>query len=158
MNQLRGPFFVRQSRGGNWDAVSAETAEDTSFPADVLADIYDLQGRISVWEIDTLESPDVDFLVAALHSGYGKPSEVTFRFVSEWRLKEVGLTKQKSRGGCLDSELNKSGKHWEIHTPTVKEAIVLAKSLKRLDPKFYTQDYVLQRFAISVQDEENRRF
>jgi hypothetical protein len=152
MSDLKGPFYIRQSRGGNWDNVVAETPEDTSFPADVLADIYDLHGQVSVWEVETLNAPEVGYLAAALHSGLGKLSDVTLRVVSDWRLTELGLKKKGSAGGSLDNVLNKSGKHWEIVTPTVKETIILAKALKHIDPIFFSQDDVCRLFAISLQE------
>jgi len=61
-------WFLRKSSRGNWDSITSETAEDLEFPADVLSDILDEENEVSVWEIDDPQGPELNVVVAALHS------------------------------------------------------------------------------------------
>ena len=149
-----GPLFVRQSRGGDWDSVSESTAEDLNFPADVLADVVDTDCQISIWEVSGLDAPEVDFLVPALvpRSATGF-SQITFRFISDWKLETIGLKgkKRQAVGGCLDHSLNRQAMHWHLEIQTIRDAIVFAKALTARPPRIYSKEEVMQRFAISLQ-------
>jgi hypothetical protein len=144
-------LFVRQSRQGDWGRINDTTPEDTSFGIDVLSDIVNFECETSVWQVDSRDDAEVDRLTAALHQRSTKRlSDITFRFVSEWQIKQLGLTKKQTRGDSLDDVLNGSGKHWIIETPSVRHAILLAKGLTTQEPKFYAQDTVMRHFARSI--------
>ena len=154
MNETRGPLFIRQSRTGNWDAVSETTVEDLTFPVDVLGDVIDPDCQTSIWEIDRLEFPDVDYLVPALiprsNSNF---SEITFRFISGWKLDQVGLKRRKTVATSLDDTLNRKSMHWIVEISTVSEAIRFAKGLTGREAKIYSKVDVMSRFALSLQEQ-----
>jgi hypothetical protein len=133
-------WFVRKSSRGDWDKVTAETPEDLTFPADVLSDILDTENEISVWQVDDLNSPELVSLAAALHSPAAQNlGDVTFRRISDWRIKDkeqLGLQMQETRGDSVDSVLNKAKRHSVIKISTVGDAIRLAKALKEHPPLF----------------------
>jgi hypothetical protein len=147
-------LFARKSSGGNWDNVSKDTLEDLTFPADVLADILDSANEISVWEVDDPPGPELNILAAALHSQEAPNlSDMTFRFISDWRVKQkLGFGMKKTQGDSVDSQLNKAGKHWVIEISAVGDAIQLAKAFKEREPRFFSRDDVMHRFAASVQE------
>jgi hypothetical protein len=127
-------LFVRQSRGGNWDSVTIE-------------------GQTSIWEVDSLVSPEMGRLVAALHSsGAQGLSDMTFRVVSDWRLNKLGLKKKKTAGESSDTALNRASRHWTIEIKTVDDAIRLAKAFKDRDKKYFNQNEVMRQFAIALQE------
>lgn len=155
-------LFARLSTGGDWDAITDKTLEDSTFPADVLADILNAGNEVSVWEIAQAQNqkeldaqdldPALDRLAAALHSEHAADlSEVTFRIVSGWKIERLGLQMKQEHGTSVDSELNKADKHWTIQIKTVGNAIQLAKAFKAREPHFYSKDQVLHLFAVSVQ-------
>src|SRR5580658_4002976 len=122
-------LFARKSRGGgNWDNVTSDTLEDLAFPADLVAEILDGADEVSVWEIDDPPGPELKILVAALHpQDATNLSDMTFRIISDWKVRQLGLNMAKTLGQSLDHQLNKSGKHWIIKTSNVGDAIKLAK-------------------------------
>lgn len=143
-------LFVRKSRIGDWDRVTKETPEDGTFPADVLADILEGGNEVSVWEFDSEQ--ELDVLIAALHSPEANDlSDMTFRFISDWKIKDLGLTKRKTQGDSVDPLLNKAGKHWVIEVNTVQEAIKLGKAFKDRESRTFSRPEVMRRFAVSVQ-------
>ena len=147
-------IFVRQSRIGNWDNISSETLEETTFPADVLADLLSNEAQISFWQFDDIDSPEMDRLVAALHAQNTQNlSDMTFRVITDWRIKEqLGFRMNQTQGDSLDATLNKSGRHWTVTIVSVLDAIKLAKALKECEPKIYSRNEVMQRFATSLQE------
>jgi hypothetical protein len=153
MSDDRGPFFVRQSRVGIWDSVSETTAADLTFPVDVLLDVIDADCETSIWEIEKLDSPEVDYLVPALvpRSNSSFP-EIRFRFISSWKLEQLGLTKRKTVGTSLDDQLNEKSMHWVVEISTVDEAIRFAKGLIVRPMNLYTKEDVMKRFAFSLQE------
>lgn len=154
MNGAEGPLFVRQSRFGNWDTVSEATAEDLTFPADILGDVVDPDCQTSIWEVEGPDSSDVDYLVPALIPRSNSHfAEITLRFISGWRLDRLGLKKSKTVGTCLDDKLNKKSIHWIVEIRTVNEAIQFAKGLTYREPRIYTRDLVMSRFALSLQEQ-----
>jgi len=154
MNGAEGPLFVRQSRFGNWDTVSETTAEDLTFPADILGDVVDSDCQTSIWEVEGQDSSDIDYLVPGLiprsNSNF---AEITLRFISGWRLDKLGLKKRKTIGTCLDDKLNKKSMHWIVEIPTVNEAIRFAKGLTYRQARMYNKDSVMRRFALSLQEQ-----
>jgi hypothetical protein len=125
-----------------------------TFPSDVLADLLDGANEISVWEIgDDANGPEVDHLVAALHSqGAQNLSDMTLRVISDWKIKtDLHLNMRKTRGDSVDSELNKANKHWVIDVATVGDAIKLAKAFKEREELPFSRDNVMRRFAVSIQ-------
>lgn len=152
MSDARGPFYMRQSRSGDWSKVSESSPEDGTFPADVIADIINLVCQTSVWQVESLDAPEVNYLVAGLVSRNATAfQEMKFRFISEGRLKSFGLRKFQTTGECLDRDLNKSGKHWVIETPTLRDAIIFAKGLIHEEVKFCSKTEVMQQFMQSIQ-------
>jgi hypothetical protein len=144
-------LYLRESRHGDWDRIDAATPEDTDFAADVLSDLINIECQTSIWQVDDRDTADVDLLSAALHQKLTKRlSDMTFRFISERQLKQLGLTKRQTQGESLDKSLNVSGKHWIVETPTIRHAIILAKALKTQEPKFYSQESVMKNFAKSI--------
>jgi|ERR1700733_4749201 len=143
-------LFVRKSRGvGNWDGVDSQTAEDLNFPADVLSDVLDAGNEVSIWEVDP-QSTDMDYLVAALHRKTEENlSDVTFRVISDWRIKQLNFKMKNATGGSLDPKLN--GCHRVVEVSTVLEAIQLAKAFKERDPCLFSRAEVMRRFAASLQ-------
>jgi hypothetical protein len=143
-------LFLRKSRStGNWDSVNDETPEDLNFPADVLADVLDMGNEVSVWELDP-ESPEMDYLVAALHRPTDENlSDATFRVLSAWRLDKLGLKLKNAKGVSLDSKLN--GVHRVIEVNTVSDAIRLAKAFKERPPCILSRAEVMRKFAASLQ-------
>jgi hypothetical protein len=155
-------LFARISTGGNWDTITDETPEDSTFPADVLADILKGGNEVSVWEVAHAPSqkeldaqdlgPALDRLAAALHSEHaGDLSEVTFRIISDWKIKQLHLPMAKEHGASVDADLNRTEKHWTIQINTVGDAIKLAKAFKKRPPHFYSKGQVMRLFAVSVQ-------
>jgi hypothetical protein len=117
----------------------------------VLADVLDLDRETSIWRVDALDAPEIKYIIAALHQESAvNLSDMTLRFVSEWRLQKIGVTKKQLRGECLDSTLNNGGRHWVVTVNTVEDAIKFAKSFKSLDEQFFRRDEVLKCFATSV--------
>ncbi|MGJ4945134.1 hypothetical protein ACQR1W_31555 [Bradyrhizobium sp. HKCCYLS1011] len=147
-------LLARKSTGVIWDSVTDQTPEDLDFPADVLADLLEGGNEISVWEVADRDGPEMDRVAAALHSPNAQNlSEMTFRFISEWRLNNLGLEKNKEVGTTVDTVLNKAGKHWVIKITKIGDAIKLAKALK--DPnqpvRFYSREQVMRCFAESLE-------
>jgi hypothetical protein len=149
MNDERGPFFVRQSRVGNWDAISRDSNVDLEFPVDVLVDVIDQECQTSLWEVERLDAPEIDYLAAALTSpSASRFRDVTFRFISKYKLATLGLKKYSTKGTSLDKELNK--KHWIVEISKITEAITFVKELKVRDPKIYSKDDVARIFSFSL--------
>jgi hypothetical protein len=149
----RGPLFVRECRKANWDAIAGvEVADYSSFPVDVIADVTEPSFQTSVWRVDRAGSADVDYLVAALVSRTATifPNEMTFRFISAWRLDQLELRKQQSVGTSLDDTLNNKGIHWTIQIATVDEAIRFARALVDREAKIYNRKEIMIRFALSL--------
>jgi hypothetical protein len=154
MNDTDGPFYIRQSRVGNWDVILDSTPEDLAFPADILADIVDPNCETSVWEVASLDSADIDYLVPALiPRSASNFTEIKLRIISGWKLDNLGLKKKMTTGTSLDSVLNKKNIHYVVDIATAKAAIIFAKGLKARDAKTYSKDEVMKRFASSLQEQ-----
>jgi hypothetical protein len=144
-------FFARKCGSGNWDSITKETPEDLAFPADVLADLLGAANEVSVWEVDDADGPEVEILAAALQRpNVGSLSDVTFRFISKWRLDQLGLRMRQTTGDTVDNAVK--GKHWLIETKTVEDAIKLAKAFIDRPERSFSQTDVMRRFARSVQE------
>lgn len=147
-------LFVRKSRSrGNWDNINNETPEDLAFPADVLADVLDSANELSVWEVNDPPGSELEIIAAALHYHSATDlSDMTFRVISDWKLKQLGLEIIRTPGDSVDSQLNKSGKHGIVRVNTIGDAISLAKAFKAREPHSFSRAVVMRRFAISVQE------
>jgi hypothetical protein len=89
--------------------------------------------------------------MSARHSPHANNlSDVTFRFVSDWKLNKLGLAKRQTTGDSVDTQLK--GKHWIIEINTVADAIMLAKAFKDRPERSFSQAEVMRRFARSVQE------
>jgi hypothetical protein len=155
------PILVRLSKSNGWDKVTKDSIEDTSFPADVLADCVDIESDISVWQVHDGNPQELDpnlpqlvRVAAALHhSTDQKLSDMTFRVVSEWRLKQTGLKKRQTKGDSpLDSGLNASSTHWSITIAAVADAIKLAKAFRDRPPIYYSQQEVMRHFVRALEE------
>jgi len=146
------PLYVRKSRKGDWDRVAKDTPEEVDFPANVLADLLDNENEISVWEVSDPPGPEIDTIVAALHSrGVSNLSDVTLRVISGWMIKDqLGLGMKQTKGDSLDSKLNGSGKHWVVRTDTVRDVIKLAKGFTHREAIFHGKAQVMRAFASSL--------
>ena len=144
-------FFARKCGSANWAGITEETPEDLTFPADVLADILDVANEVSVWQVEDHDGSEVEILAAALHSpNAGNLSDMTFRFISKWRLDQLGLKMKQTMGDSVDNKLK--GKHWVIEINTAGEAIKLAKAFIDRPERSFSQADVMRRFAKSVQE------
>jgi hypothetical protein len=150
--ESRGPFYVRQTYSAAWDSISDSTPEDLNFPCEVVGELIDSQMETSVWEVTDLDAPEINHLLAALHSPNAKNlSEMTFRFVSAWRLDQIGLTKRTTTGNSLDSNLNK--KHFVIEIRSLRDLLKLAKAFKALPARFYGKRHVIHQYSIAIREQ-----
>ncbi|HZP76599.1 MAG TPA: hypothetical protein VFB45_10685 [Pseudolabrys sp.] len=147
-------LFARKSRGGNWESLTADGPFDLSFPTDVLADMLDGANEVSVWRVEDPPGVELEILAAALHAkSVENLTDVTFRFISDWQVKEkLRLQMRQTPGESVDTPLNKSGAHWVIETNCVDDAIRLAHGFKQRSPRTLNRAAVMRRFALSIQE------
>jgi hypothetical protein len=145
-------LFARYCR----DSDAWSEATESYVPLDVIRDLANPNRMCSVWRVeDELDSPDLIRIAAAMQRGRKSANAVTLRFISKHYIDKHKLKIDQTPGDSLDTVLNGSNIHCELHLDTIETAICVAKGfiarqVKNGHIKVFTEGEIKQQLVRSI--------
>jgi hypothetical protein len=122
---------------------------DSEIPLDVIHDLWDKNGELSVWLVDDL-GVSLHRVAAALQKDKEQPSGVTFRVLETGSISELGIhPPTKSIGISADKRLNQNTHFW-FPVRTCAQAMKLARAFARHEQKVVSQKVVADQIIASI--------
>jgi hypothetical protein len=154
------PLLVRAlqtKRAQIWAAADDPALwKNGAFPFEILADLHDPRGPLSLYEVKSRRDPALIRIAAALHFPKSQAKQqvetYTFRGVSPEEFERLGIVFKKTPGDTADADVNEL--HREI-TTTLKgpQALKLARLMCRSDPVIFSANRIARAISDSIRNE-----